>query len=48
MSGATNMAGRIKNFTCSICGKNFDSDQTLQVHKDKDHSITPESPAGVG
>ncbi len=48
MSGASNVAGRKKPFTCPICGKTFDSDQTLQVHKDKEHSITPEPPAGVG
>jgi hypothetical protein len=48
MSGASNLAGRMKTFTCLICGKNFESNETLQVHKDKEHSITPEPPAGVG
>jgi Zinc finger, C2H2 type len=37
-----------KVFTCPICGKAFDSNQTLEAHKDKDHNIAPESPAGVG
>jgi hypothetical protein len=46
MSGDSNVAGRA--FICPICGKNFDSNQTLEVHKDKDHGITPEQPAGVG
>ncbi|HEX9317910.1 MAG TPA: C2H2-type zinc finger protein [Nitrososphaeraceae archaeon] len=37
-----------KAFTCSICGKTFDSNETLEAHKDKDHSIEPEPPSGVG
>lgn len=48
MSGASNVVGRNKTFTCSICGKIFDSQQTLDAHEDKDHSIEPEAPAGVG
>jgi hypothetical protein len=48
MSGASNLAGRTKTFTCSICGKSYDSNQTLEAHKDKDNSIAPEPPAGVG
>lgn len=48
MSGASNITGKTKSFTCSICGKNFDSSETLQVHRDKDHSIASEPPTGVG
>jgi uncharacterized C2H2 Zn-finger protein len=47
MSGATNLASKREAFTCPICGKTFDSRQTLDAHKDKEHSINPEPPAGV-
>jgi hypothetical protein len=47
MSGATNPTRKTEIFACSICGKTFDSKQTLDAHKDKDHSISPEPPAGV-
>ena len=39
---------RNKNLTCHICGKTFESEETLDAHKKMDHSLTPESPAGVG
>jgi hypothetical protein len=48
MSQASNVEGRNKTFTCSTCGKTFDSQQTLDSHKDKDHSEQSESPAGAG
>ena len=48
MSGASNISRRTKTPTCPICGKAFESNETLQVHKDKDHTIAPEPPAGVG
>ena len=48
MSGSSNLIRKPQSFTCPICGKDFDSDQTLQVHKNKEHSTTPERPAGVG
>jgi hypothetical protein len=47
MSGAINLASKREAFTCPICSKTFDSRQTLDVHKDKEHSINPEPPAGV-
>ena len=47
MSGATNPTRKTQSFTCSVCGMIFDSKQTLDAHKDKDHSVTPEPPAGV-
>lgn len=48
MSSATNFARGPKNFTCSMCGKTFDTKQNLDAHKKKEHSTTPEPPAGVG
>jgi hypothetical protein len=48
MSRASNADSRNKIFACSICGKTFDSQQTLDSHKSKDHSVQSESPAGVG
>jgi hypothetical protein len=36
------------NRPCSICGGTFDSQQTLDVHGNKEHSIVREAPAGVG
>jgi hypothetical protein len=48
MSRASNAEGRIKPLICTICGKRFDSQQTLDSHKGKDHSVQSESPAGVG
>ncbi len=48
MSRASNVEGRNKTFTCSTCGKTFDSQQTLDSHKGKDHTVQSESPAGVG
>lgn len=48
MSEASNMAERAKMFTCPICGKAFDNNETLHVHKEKEHRMTPAPPAGVG
>ena len=48
MSRASNVERRNKSFTCSTCGKIFDSQQTLDSHKGRDHSVQSESPAGVG
>ena len=36
MSRASNKEGRNKTFTCSTCGKSFDSQQTLDSHKNKE------------
>ncbi len=48
MSRASNVDSRNKIFACSTCGKTFDSQQTLDSHKGRDHGVQPESPAGVG
>ncbi len=48
MSRASNVEGKNKTFTCSTCGKTFDSQQTLDSHMSRDHSVQSESPAGVG
>jgi hypothetical protein len=33
---------------CLICGKTFESRETLNVHKQREHSLSLISPAGVG
>ena len=43
-----NTSNRNKSLTCHICGKTFDSEETLDAHKKMEHSLTPDSPAGVG
>ena len=43
-----NISHRKKSLTCHICGKTFESEQqTFNAHKKMDHSLTPESPAGL-
>jgi hypothetical protein len=38
-----------KEYRCSICGRIFDSDETLNSHKSMDHSQEGRhTPAGVG
>jgi hypothetical protein len=39
---------RNKSLTCTICGKNFEDQLTLDAHKKLEHSPDGESPAGVG
>jgi len=48
MSRASSVEDRNKTFTCSTCGKTFDSQQTLDSHRNRDHSLQSEPPAGVG
>jgi hypothetical protein len=40
--------GRSKPFTCLICNKTFESKNTLDAHKQREHSMSITSPAGVG
>jgi hypothetical protein len=42
--------GKPKQYRCEICGKDFDSSDTLNSHKRLDHSESGKSqfPAGVG
>jgi hypothetical protein len=34
--------------SCLICGKTFESRETLNAHKQREHSLSLISPAGVG
>jgi ribosomal protein L34E len=37
-----------KEHRCSICGRTFDSIETLNSHKTMEHSSRSHAPAGVG
>ena len=37
-----------KEHRCSICGRTFDSIETLDSHKAMEHSQNSQAPAGVG
>jgi ribosomal protein L34E len=37
-----------KEHRCSICGRTFDSIETLNSHKRMEHSQKSQAPAGVG
>jgi hypothetical protein len=37
-----------KEYRCSLCGRVFDSVETLNSHKKMDHSQESQRPAGVG
>jgi hypothetical protein len=37
-----------KEYRCSICGKIFDSAETLNSHMSMEHSQKSHAPAGVG
>jgi ribosomal protein L34E len=37
-----------KEQRCSICGRTFDSIETLNSHKTMEHSQNSQAPAGVG
>jgi ribosomal protein L34E len=37
-----------KEHRCSICGRTFDSVETLNSHKTMEHSQNRQAPAGVG
>jgi hypothetical protein len=38
----------VKEYRCSICGKAFDSAETLNSHMSMEHSQRSHAPAGVG
>ena len=49
MATASNLKGSpSKEYRCTICGKVFDSDETLNSHMSMEHSQKSHSPAGVG
>jgi C2H2-type zinc finger len=37
-----------REYRCSICGRTFDSIETLNSHKTVEHSHRSQAPAGVG
>ncbi|MGA8841993.1 MAG: C2H2-type zinc finger protein [Nitrososphaeraceae archaeon] len=43
-----NLAPRNKAFICPVCGKTFEDEETLNAHKERDHSISTKSQASVG
>jgi uncharacterized Zn-finger protein len=49
-SSSTGVGSKPKQYNCEICGKSFDSVDTLNSHKRLDHSESgrSQSPAGVG
>jgi hypothetical protein len=36
-----------KKIVCSICGKDFESEETLNIHKKMEHNESSHAPAGV-
>jgi hypothetical protein len=48
MSGGTQAIRKDKPLTCLICGRTFESKEALNIHKQKEHSISKEPPVGVG
>ena len=49
-SSSSSTSRPTKQYRCDICGKTFDSPDTLNSHKRLDHSESgrSQSPAGVG
>ena len=37
-----------KEYRCSVCGRTFDSIETLNSHKRMEHGQKSQAPAGVG
>jgi hypothetical protein len=49
MATASNPKRSVKEYRCSICGRIFDSAETLNSHKRMDHGNEgSQTPAGVG
>jgi rubredoxin len=49
MATASNPKRPVKEYRCSICGRIFDSAETLNSHKRMDHGQGgSQTPAGVG
>ena len=48
MAAASNRKSPAKEYRCSICGKAFDSSETLNSHISMEHSQKSHAPAGVG
>jgi hypothetical protein len=48
MATASNRKSSAKVYRCSICGKTFDSAETLNSRINMEHSQKSHAPAGVG
>ncbi|MFL6456367.1 MAG: C2H2-type zinc finger protein [Nitrososphaeraceae archaeon] len=48
MAAASNRKRSAAKYRCSICGKAFDSAETLNSHISMEHSQKSHAPAGVG
>jgi hypothetical protein len=48
MATASSPKRSTKEYRCSICGKVFDSTETLNSHTSMEHSQEGHAPAGVG
>ncbi len=48
MAAASNCKHTAKEYRCSMCGKAFDSAETLNSHISMEHSQKSHAPAGVG
>ena len=48
MAAASNRKSSAKEYRCSICGKAFDSSESLNSHISMEHSQQSHVPAGVG
>jgi hypothetical protein len=49
MATASNPKRSVKEYHCGICGRIFDTDETLNSHKRMDHGQEcRQTPAGVG
>jgi Zinc finger, C2H2 type len=48
MAAASNRKSSAKEYRCSICGKVFESAETLNSHIGMEHSQKSHAPAGVG
>jgi hypothetical protein len=48
MTTASNRRNSPNEHRCSICGRTFDSIETLNSHKTMEHSQNSQAPAGVG
>jgi hypothetical protein len=48
MATASNRKSSAKEYRCSICGKAFDTTETLNSHISMEHGQKNHTPAGVG
>jgi C2H2 type zinc finger protein len=48
MAATSNRKSSVKEYRCNMCGKAFDSAETLNSHISMEHSQKSHAPAGVG